>query len=292
MAVTYPSLVNVREGPGDEYAVLINVGQGTRIRIHGIDPDEDWYLVEVDGLDKLGWVFENLTVLVGTLDGVKRVTADEIAMLPVAIANTALLNVRSGPSTSYGVATTLASGTWAKIIGMDSQAEWFQIELTGGTGQSWISRDLSYLVGSLSGVTPAVVSGGDPPTAPASSQPTAGSITIELSLPADGRINLDVSWTDASACAQVYNLYYRSSDQSSSTYFSLETAVTASTASSKSLSFLTLPAGSLISAWCGTNGSGRQVAEVQIDPNAAGTYSSAPSSPDATAGGPSATPQN
>ena len=96
LAVTYPSLVNVREGPGDEYGVLIAIGQGTRVRIYGVDPDEDWYLIEVDGLDQLGWISENLTVLVGDLDGVKRITAEEIAMLPVAIAQTAVLNVRSG----------------------------------------------------------------------------------------------------------------------------------------------------------------------------------------------------
>ena len=278
LAVTYPSLVNVREGPGDEYAVLINVGQGTRARIHGVDPDERWYLVEVDGLDQLGWIFEDLTVLVGSLDGAKRVTADEIAMLPVAIANTALLNVRSGPATSYGVATTLARGSWAKIIGLDSQSEWFQIELSGVTGQAWIARDLTYMVGSLSGVNQIVVGGNSAPTTAASTEPSLSSITIELSLPADGRINLEVSWTDTSACAQVYNLYYRSNAESS-TYFSLETAVTASTASSKSLSFLTLPDRSFISAWCGSNSSGRQVAEIQIDPNEAGIYSTLPQPP-------------
>ena len=206
----------------------------------------------MDGLDKLGWIFEDLTVLVGSLDGVKRITADEIAMLPVAIANTALLNVRSGPATSYGVATTLARGAWARIIGLDSQSEWFQIELSGVTGQAWIARDLSYLVGSLTGVNQIVVGGNSEPTTAASTEPSLSSITVELSLPADGHINLEVSWTDASACAQVYNLYYRS-NADSSTYFSLQTAVTASAASSKSLSFLTLPDRSFISAWCGSN---------------------------------------
>ena len=283
LAVTYPSLVNVREGPGDEYGVLIAIGQGTRVRIYGVDPDEDWYLIEVDGLDQLGWISENLTVLVGDLDGVKRITAEEIAMLPVAIAQTAVLNVRSGPSTSHGVVTTLSQGTWSEILGVDTQSQWFKIKVDGITGQAWVLRDLTRLAGSLSGVEqiaadanpPPTTAASPPPASPpsASPPPAVSSITIELTLPSDGRINLAVNWTDAGACAQVYKLYYRSNTDSP-TYFSLETAVTSSTTSSKSLSFQTLPANSFISAWCGTSSAGRQVAEVQVDATSAGTYSS------------------
>ena len=59
--------------------------------------------------------------------------------------------------------------------------------------------------------------------------------------------------------------------------------MTSSTASSKSLSFETLPVSSFISAWCGTSSGGRQVAEVQIDPTQAGTYSSQPEQPQSDA---------
>jgi uncharacterized protein YgiM (DUF1202 family) len=283
LAVTYPSLVNVREGPGDEYGVLIAIGQGTRVRIYGVDPDEDWYLIEVDGLDQLGWISENLTVLVGDLDGVKRITAEEIAMLPVAIAQTAVLNVRSGPSTSHGVVTTLSQGTWSEILGVDTQSQWFKIKVDGITGQAWVLRDLTRLAGSLSGVEQIAADANPPPTTAASPPsasppPAVSSITIDLTLPSDGRINLEVNWADAGACAQVYKLYYRSNTDSP-TYFSLETAVTSSTASSKNLSFQTLPANSFISAWCGTSSAGRQVAEVQVDATSAGTYSSLPYHP-------------
>ena len=282
LAVTYPSLVNVREGPGDEYGVLIAIGQGTRVRIYGFDPDEDWYLIEVDGLDQLGWISENLTVLVGDLDGVKRITAEEIAMLPVAIAQTAVLNVRSGPSTSYGVVTTLSQGTWSEILGVDTQSQWFKIKVDGIAGQAWVLRDLTHLAGSLSGVEQIAADANPPPTTAASPPPAVSSITIDLTLPSDGRINLEVNWADASACAQVYKLYYRSNTDSP-TYFSLETAVTSSTASSKNLSFQTLPANSFISAWCGSSSAGRQVAEVQVDATSAGTYSSLPYHPSSDA---------
>ena len=118
--------------------------------------------------------------------------------------------------------------------------------------------------------------------APPTQQITVNSITVEISLPSNGNIDLEVSWIDAGACTELYNIYYRSS-AASTTYFSLETAVIASSAQSKSLSFLTLPDNSLISAWCGQQSSGRQIAEVQIDAGVEGTYSSLPSQQEADA---------
>jgi uncharacterized protein YraI len=266
----------------------------------GISPDENWYLVDIDGLDQLGWIREDLTVLVGSLDNVKRITAEEIAMLPVAIANTALLNVRSGPDTSYGLVTTISEGTWVEVIGVNAQYDWFKVEYDDIGGQGWIYSELTYLAGPLSSVTQ-IASAGSPistqPTASPQAAPTpqppstpqveVGSITVDLSLPSSGTIDLEVSWTDADACSELYRIYYMS-NADSATYFSLETAVLASTANSKSLSFQTLPGSSLISAWCGTHSAGRQVAEVQIDANVEGTYSSAPQqpAPDAVAAGP------
>ena len=306
IAVTYPSLVNVREGPGESYSVLKAIGQGTRAVIMGIGPDENWYLVDIDGLDQLGWIREDLTVLVGSLDNVKRITAEEIAMLPVAIANTALLNVRSGPDTGYVLVTTISEETWVEVIGVNAQSDWFKVKYDDVGGQGWIYRELTYLTGPLSSVTQSASAGIPTSTQPASTQPAAptpqpastpqvavGSITVDLSLPSNGTIDLEVSWTDAGACSELYRIYYRSNTDSA-TYFSLETAVLASTANTKSLSFQTLPSSSLISAWCGTHGAGRQVAEVQIDSHVEGTYSSAPSQPatDAVAAGPAAASRN
>ena len=57
-------------------------------------------------------------------------------------------------------------------------------------------------------------------------------------------------------------------------YISLDQAATASTVNSKSLSFSSLSGNSFISAWCGSMAVGREVAEVEIDPGVAGTYSS------------------
>ena len=250
------------------------VPKGTQGRILGIDPDDDWFQIELEGLDTLVWVYQDLTTVIGSLAGVKWVTEAELALLPAAITQPALLNARAGPGLTYDILTTVPQGTWAKITGIDTLGEWYRVELDDLDQPAWIFRDYTKVAGgSLSGLIQIAVGGTPSPTV---GQPTS-SITVALSLPQAGGVDLDVSWLDASACAQLYNLYHRSSTDTT-TYISLDQAATASTVSSQSLSFSTLSGSSFISAWCGTMAAGREVAEVEIDPVVAGTYSSSTTS--------------
>ncbi len=270
LAITVPITMNVRTGPGLDYDVVRVVPKGTQGRIYGIDPNDDWFQIELEGLDTLVWVYQDLTTVVGSLAGVKRVTEDELALLPAAITLPALLNARAGPGLAYDILATIPQGTWAKITGIDIQGDWYRVELANVVQPAWIYRDFTKVAGgSLTGLIQITVA--DPPT-PAAEQLTS-SITVDLSIPSAGGVVLEVSWLDAIACAQFYNLYHRA-DTGSNVYISLDQAVTALSAISKSLSFTTLSGSSYISAWCGTNAAGREVAEVEIDPGVAGTYSS------------------
>ena len=270
LAITVPITMNVRTGPGLLYDVVGIVPKDTQGRIFGIDPDNDWFQIELEGLDTLVWVYQDLTTVIGSLAGVKWVTLEELALLPAAITQPALLNARAGPGLTYDILTTIPQGTWTKITGIDPQGEWYRVELYDLDQPAWIFRDYTKVAGgSLSGLIQLAFGGS---TSPIVGLQT-GSITVELSLPQAGGVDLDVSWTDVSPCAQLYNLYHRSSTDST-TYISLDQAATASTVNSKSLSFSTLSGDSYISAWCGQMAGGREVAEVEIDPGVAGTYSS------------------
>ena len=270
LAITVPITMNVCTGPGLLYDIVGIVPEGTQGRIFGIDPDNDWFQIELEGLDTLVWVYQDLTTVLGSLAGVKWVTLEELALLPAAITQPALLNARAGPGLTYDILTTIPQGTWTKITGIDPQGEWYRVELYDLDQPAWIFRDYTKVAGgSLSGLIQLAFGGSSSPIVGLQ----AGSITVELSLPQAGGVDLDVSWTDTSACAQLYNLYHRSST-ASTTYISLDQAATASTVNSKSLSFSTLSGDSFISAWCGTMAGGREVAEVEIDPGVAGTYSS------------------
>ena len=282
LAITVPITMNVRTGPGLDYDVVRVVPKGTQGRIFGIDPDDDWFQIELEGLDTLVWVYQNLTTVVGSLAGVKRVTEEELALVPAAITQPALLNARAGPGLAFDILTTIPQGTWAKITGIDIQGDWYRVELADLDQPAWIYRDFTKVAsGSLTGLTQITVA--DPPS-PSVGQLTS-SITVELSFPPAGGVDLDVRWLDAIACAQLYNLYHRA-NTGSTVYISLDQAVTASTATSQSLSFSALSGSSYISTWCGTNAAGREVAEVEIDPGVAGTYSAT-----STSGGLAAAPR-
>ena len=43
--------MNVRTGPGLTYDIVTTVPAGTQATIVGIDPDDDWYQVEIDGIE-------------------------------------------------------------------------------------------------------------------------------------------------------------------------------------------------------------------------------------------------
>ena len=271
LAVTVPITMNVRSGPGLTYDVVRVVPQGTQGRIWGIDPTGDWFQIELEGLDTLVWVYQDLTTVIGSLAGVRRLTTAEIALLPAVITQPLLLNARAGPGTNYDILTTVPQGTWLQITGIDAQGDWYRVELADLDQPAWLFRDLTKVAGgSLAGLIRIAV-GGSP--SQATSQELLSSITVELALPQVGGVDLTVNWIDAGPCTQLYHLYHRSGADTTA-YTSLDTATTASTANSRSLSFSTLSGSSFISAWCGTNSAGREVAEVEIDPAVAGAYSS------------------
>ena len=269
LAITVPITMNVRTGPGLLYDIVGIVPKGTQGRIFGIDPDNDWFQIELEAFDTLVWVYQDLTTVVGSLAGVKWVTLEELALLPAAITQPLLLNARAGPGLTYDILTTIPQGTWMKIVGIDTLGEWYRVDLPDLNQQAWIFRDHTKVAGgSLSGLIQLALGGNPPP-----GSRLTNSITVALSLPPAGGVDLEVSWVDVSGCVQLYNLYHRSSPDTT-VYISLDQAATSSNANSKSLSFSTLSGNSFISAWCGSMAAGREVAEVEIDPGVAGTYSS------------------
>ena len=270
LAITVPVTMNVRTGPGLTYDVVSIVPRGTQGRIFGIDPNDDWFQIELVSLDTLVWVYQDITTVVGSLAGVHRVTEEQIALLPAAIVQPALLNARAGPGLAYNILATIPQGTWVKITGINTQGDWFRVELADLDQPAWIFRDFTKVAGgSLTGLEQITVVALPPPMA----SQLLSSITVALSFPQAGGVELDVSWVDASPCAQLYNLYHRSSADST-VYISLDQAVTGAAAASRNLSFSVLSGDSFISVWCGTYAAGREVAEVAIDPSVAGIYSS------------------
>ena len=163
IAITVPEIMNVRSGPGLTYDIVTTVPAGTQGTIVGIDPNDDWYQVEIAGIEGQVWIYQDLTTLVGSVVGVNQYTALEIAQLttgtpaadgsvPLAITIPELMNVRTGPGLTYNIVTTVPAGTQGYIYGIDPDNDWFHIELEGFDTRVWVYQDLTTVVGSLAGV--------------------------------------------------------------------------------------------------------------------------------------------
>ena len=152
LAVTLPITMNVRSGPGLQYDVVSVLPQGTQARIYGIDPSGDWILVELEGHSSLVWIYCHMTQVRGSVVGVRRVTAPEVAAQPAVLVQPGAVFARSGPGMEYEAVTILPKGTWAPITGIVPQTGWLRVQVAGMDEPVWIHCDWVKIIGSLAAV--------------------------------------------------------------------------------------------------------------------------------------------
>jgi uncharacterized protein YraI len=139
----------IREGPGDQYAVIAFLENDQSARIIGISPDKKWWAIDLPYFSNgRGWVSANKvkvenvdTVQVLTLETetpVGEITPGSGASV-MAIAN---VNVRSGPDTRYMKIGNISKGQTVEVMGVSEDKYWWLVKLPGTKNiQGWISRD-------------------------------------------------------------------------------------------------------------------------------------------------------
>lgn len=118
--------LNVREGPGLSYKVIEVVKRADRFSV--IEEKSDWIQVSLNSSGKKGWVAAWL---------VKKHSENEVSSSKSGIVTANQLRVRSGPSTSYKVVTTLSQGATVTII--KTESNWHQIKTSSVTG--WVAAE-------------------------------------------------------------------------------------------------------------------------------------------------------
>ena len=113
------SALNVRTGPSTGYSIVGTLGAGTVVNVYGVS--NNWYKISYGGTYR--WIAGWLTA---------RASASSTFQARV---NTAVLNVRSGPSTGYSIVGTLRYGTIVTVYG--TSGSWYKISY-GGTYR-WIA---------------------------------------------------------------------------------------------------------------------------------------------------------
>ena len=152
IAVTQPITMNVRSGPGLTYNVVAVVPQDTQARIYGIDPTGDWILVELEGHNALVWIYCHMTEVRGSVEGVRRVTAAEVAAQPAVLVQPGAVFARSSPGTEYSSTALLPKGTWARITGIGPDPQWLRIQIPGLDAPVWVHNGSVKLIGSIASV--------------------------------------------------------------------------------------------------------------------------------------------
>lgn len=130
--------LNVREGPGVQYAVKAVVYQGYVVTLTGRNSSGSWVTIDI-GNGVTGWVNVTLldtNVVIGNLPVV-----GAPAVTPAATVATGALNVRSGPGVTYSVLTVVSYGQNVALLGRNNNSSWARIRTAGGT-EGWVNASL------------------------------------------------------------------------------------------------------------------------------------------------------
>lgn len=121
------SVVNVRSGPGTSYSIITQVARGTTVTV--ISQESGWYKIGVNG--KEGYMIADyLSVNSGQASGS---TAEKTQ----GTVTGSVVNVRTGPGTSYGIISQVKKG--ASITITATLNGWYKIDINGKEG--YISSD-------------------------------------------------------------------------------------------------------------------------------------------------------
>lgn len=114
------SALNVRSAPGTENKVVSYLRKGDTVLI--LEKDNGWLKVQLPN-KTIGWVSEKYISASETVSNIK-------------VNCSSRLNVRSGPSTSYSIKTSVSNGQIFKVL--EKSNNWYKIQVDGNT-TGWVS---------------------------------------------------------------------------------------------------------------------------------------------------------
>ncbi|GIV76407.1 MAG: hypothetical protein KatS3mg050_0801 [Litorilinea sp.] len=181
VVTTEDSRLNVRSGPGTDFAIVGKLDPGRVVTITGSSEDGQWYRVQVDEVDGEAWIAAAYAAVTEATPAATEEPAAalptptptpgqastpaqpvEVSLLPtptptpqptptapVAVIQPERMNVRQGPGTNYPVVTTVTAGTWLPIVALGPQGEWYQVQVAGRDEPAWVYAGLTQGLGPL-----------------------------------------------------------------------------------------------------------------------------------------------
>lgn len=150
--IVLSAYLNVRTGPGPNFAIIGQATNGDTLPIVGRTSDSSWY--QVESPFGTGWVYGAYIATRNEYGGSPVTTSDAAGAAiagPFGIINTGALHIRSGPGPNYTSLGTLAGGTETQIVGRNMDWSWYLLKTPVGTG--WASALYIITRGDLTGLS-------------------------------------------------------------------------------------------------------------------------------------------
>lgn len=138
--------LNVRSGPGSQYASIAVVPGGTELDVIGFAPDSVWY--QVRGNFGVGWVNSEFTIFRGNGRGIPIIRdfgSPQLARPSATITNAVTLY--AAPNVTLGTIGALSGPLEVFIVARTASSDWVQVETAIGFG--WVQSALVRLNGDL-----------------------------------------------------------------------------------------------------------------------------------------------
>lgn len=171
MATITADRLNVRSGPGVQYAVISKLTNGAQVKVTGQAAAGDWLRIALESGEE-GWIAAAYAtrlegessnppvanVAVGAAAITPGITAkaapEETTAIttPTAYTTPARMNIRGGPGTNYPVVAAVAAGTALEILALNPAGDWYQVRLAGQANPVWVFAALTRTAGALESV--------------------------------------------------------------------------------------------------------------------------------------------
>lgn len=150
-AIVNASFLNVRGGPGANYAIIGTVVGGENLPIIGRNESRTWYHVQT--IFGEGWVSARYVIARNEF-GAAPVTTGSVDSStfvgPTAVINTGALNVRSGDSAAFTILGVVRGGDSLQILARNGDFSWVLVQTS--FGQGWVSRRYIIIFGESDGL--------------------------------------------------------------------------------------------------------------------------------------------
>jgi len=123
------SVLNVRSGPGTNYAITSQVKRGTRLTV--LKQQGGWLQVRLSN-GRTGWVSGQY---VRSVSATPAPGSSTTPSAKTAIVTASRLNVRSGPGTQYAVIGSLPNGT--RVTVLEQRSGWWRVQ--AGSLKGWVA---------------------------------------------------------------------------------------------------------------------------------------------------------